>query len=50
MDYDIDAEVANAKLNECDTRLEEDGSDAYARGVKDALGWVLGHYGEPELT
>lgn len=46
-EFNETAHTADEALNICDKILEEDGGDRYTRGVKDALGWLLGHYEPP---
>lgn len=49
MDYDVTPEEAEKALTKCDRKLEKLGGDSpYVRGIKDALGWVLGHYELPD--
>jgi hypothetical protein len=46
MDYEITPERAGDFLQECKGLLETE-DDAYVRGLKDAIAWVLGYDGNP---
>lgn len=44
--FEIKADTANKALCATDDIIEKAPTD-YARGVKDAIGWLLGHYDPP---
>ena len=47
-EYRLSAAVANDALNKCDELCQTGMDDEYVRGVKDALGWLLGFYDPPD--
>lgn len=57
MEFEVSTEVAEKALAKCDELLEVpldkerpivDEPNAYTRGVKDTLGWLLGYYDPPD--
>jgi len=44
----ISSAEANQAMDRCDELLRNDPADErYINGLKDALGWILGHYSKP---